>query len=174
VALAARGIGQELIAGGAQFLGAEHLAMRAVAADLGASEDDFETEVTLDLFAHFQQQIAKEFFDFAAAEADDVGVLLLEASFVIVLVAIVMHQVQLIDKAAGFEELEGAIDGDAVELRVFFATELIELVGIQVLAGLIDEIEQDFALAGEPDATLFERVFDAGDRHGSGLNLFEG
>ena len=104
-------------------------------------------EVTLDLFAHLLQQVAEELLDFAAAQANHVGMFLFQARFVIVLVAVMMHQVQLVHQAAGLQQLECAVDGDAVELRIFFAGELVEALGVQVLAGLIDQIEQDLAAA---------------------------
>ena len=42
----------------------------------------------------------------AAAQADDVRVLLLQAGFVIMLIAGVMHQVQLVHQAAFLEQFE--------------------------------------------------------------------
>ena len=54
-----------------------------------------------------------------------------------------MHQVQFIHQAAGLEQLERAVDGDAVDLGILFAGELEEPLGVQVLAGLIDQIEQN-------------------------------
>ncbi len=81
-------------------------------------------------------------------------VLALHARFVVVLVTGVMHQVQLIHQAAVLEHLEGAVDGDAIHFRVAFAGQLKELLGIQVLAGIVDEFEQNLALAGHADAAL--------------------
>ena len=119
-----------------------------------------------DLFAHLQEEIAKEFLDFAAAQANHVGMFLLEARFVIVLVAVVMHQVQLVHQAACFQQLERPVDCDPVQLGVFFARQFEQALGVQMLAGLVDQIEQNLALPRQPDAALLERIPDAGSCHG--------
>src|SRR5438067_483167 len=64
---------------------AQRLTVGAVAADLGAGQQDLEAEVALDLLAQALQRLAEEFLDLAAAEADHVRVLLLEARLVVVL-----------------------------------------------------------------------------------------
>jgi hypothetical protein len=43
---------------------------------------------------------------------------------------------------------------------------LVESLGIQVLAGLIDQIQQNLPLPCQPNSLLFERILDKGDRHG--------
>ena len=48
---------------------------------------------------------------------------------------------------------------------IFFARQREQTLGIQMLAGLIDQIEQNLPLAREPNALLFQRIFDAGNRH---------
>ena len=57
-----------------KFLRAQRLAVRAVAANFGAGENDLKTEVRFNLLAEAMQRLAEKLFDFAAAEADDVGV----------------------------------------------------------------------------------------------------
>ena len=108
--------------------------------------------MTLDLFPQALQRLAEKLFHLAAAQADDVGVLLLEASLVIMLIAAVMHEVELIHQPAFLEHLERAIDSDAVELGIFLLGQLVEAIGIQMLAGLVDEFEQDLPLPGEAHA----------------------
>ena len=83
----------------------------------------------------------------------------------LVLVAVMVHQVQLVHQSARLEKLERAVNGDAVQLGIFLTRERVQALGIQVLAGLIDQIEQDLALAREPHAFFFERIFDAGNCH---------
>ena len=114
--------------------------------------------------------VAEELLNLAAAQADHVRVLLLQPRLVVVLVAVVVHQVQLVHQAAGLEQLQRPVDGHAVQLGIFFARQLEQTLGIQMLAGLIDQIEQNLALAREPHASLFERIFDTGNRH-SGWGL---
>ena len=134
--------------------------MRAIAADLGARQQNLETEVALDLFAQALQRLAEKLFHLAAAQADDVRMLLLEAGLVVVLVAAVVHEVQLIHQTAGLQHLQRAIDGDPVQLRIFFLRHLIQPLGVEVLAGRIDQLEQNLPLAGEPNAPLFQRSFN--------------
>src|SRR6266567_5000476 len=75
---------------------AQHLAVRAVAADFSPRQYDLKPEMRLDLPPQSLQRIAEELLHFAAAQADDVGVLLFGAGLIVVLIAAVMHQVQLI------------------------------------------------------------------------------
>jgi len=121
--------------------------MGAVAANLSARQNDLEAEVALDLLPHLLQKIPEELLNPAAAQANDVGVLLLEARFIVMLVAVVMHQVELVHEASSFEQLERAVDGDPIDSWILLASELIKALGIQVLPGLIDEVKQDLALA---------------------------
>ena len=139
--------------------------MSAITADLGAGKNNIETEMAFDLLSHFLQQIPEEFLDLSAAQTNDVRVLLLQARFVVVLVAIVVHQIQLVHESAGLEQLQSPVDGYPVELGIFFARQFVKTVGVEMLARLIDQIEQNLALPREPDAALLERIFDAGDCH---------
>ncbi len=156
---------RDLPAAAANLLGSQHLAMGAIAANFGTRQNDLKTEMALNLLAHFWQQVAEKLLDSAAPQADDVRVFLLETRFVVVLIAVVMHQVQLVHQAAGLEQLERAVDGDAVDFGIFFARQLKQALGIQVLAGLVDQVQQNLALPRQPDALLLERIFDPGCHH---------
>ena len=147
------------------FLDAQRLAMRAVAAHLGPRQQDLKSEVALDLLAQPLQRLAEELLHLAAAQADHVRVLLLHAGFVVVLVAAVVHQVQLVHQAAVLEHLQRAVDGDAVELGILLLGQLKQALGVQVLAGLVDQIQQDLPLPGEPHALLLEGSLDGRRRH---------
>lgn len=146
-------------AGFGHLLGAEHLAVGAITADFGAGDHDLKAEGGFDLAAEALQHIAEKLFHLAATEADDMGVLLLRPGLVVVLIAAIVHEVQLIHQAAFFQQFQGAVHGDAVQFRVPLLRHAIEAFGIEVLAGLVDQFEQQLALAGEADATLLERVF---------------
>jgi hypothetical protein len=150
---------------GGSFLGSEGAAMGAVAADLGAGERYLESEVLFDLPAHFLERLAEVFFDFSAAQADDVRVFLFEARFVIMLIPGVVHQVELVNQPAFFEQFQRPVDGDAIEFRVLFFRELIETFGVEMEAGVINQIEQDAALASQPDASVAKGILDAGVGH---------
>ena len=94
--------------------------MGTVPSHLGPRQDNLKPEVSLNLFAHLLQQVAKELFDFAAAQANHVGMFLFQARLVIVLVPVVMHQVQLVHQAARLQQLQRPVNGDAVQLRDLF------------------------------------------------------
>src|SRR5271166_2095698 len=94
-----------------QLLRAQRLAMRTVAAHLRARQNDLKSEVRLDLPAEALERLAEELFDFAAAQTDDVGMLLLAARLVVVLLAGPVHEIELVDQAAFLENLQSAIDG---------------------------------------------------------------
>jgi hypothetical protein len=151
---------------GGCFLGAEGAAMGAVAADLGAGERDFESQMLLHLPAHFLERLAEIFLNFSAAQTDDVRVFLLEASLVIMLIAGVVHQVELVNKATFLKQFQGPVDGDAVKFRILFLGKLIKTFSVQVQAGMVDQVEQNAALASKPDASDALRVLDAGVGHG--------
>ena len=65
-------------------------------------------------------------------------VLLLHARFVIVLVAAIVHQVELVHQPALLQEFEGAVDRDSIQLGIPQLGQLKESLGIQVLAALVD------------------------------------
>jgi hypothetical protein len=145
--------------GGFKLACAKGLAVGAIAADFSSGEHDLKAEVGFDLTAEPLQGVAEELFHFSATEADDVGVFLFAARFVKMLLTRLVHEIELVHESTFLEELEGAVDGDAVELRVFFPGELEEAFGVEVLAGFVDEIEEDLALTGLAHAAAGERVF---------------
>jgi len=123
--------------------------MRTVAAYFRARQNDLKSEMGFDLTPEPLQRFAEKLFDFAAAEADDVRVFLFSARLIKVLFTGLMHQIEFVNKPAFLEELERAVNGDAVELWVFLLGELEEAFGIEVLAGLVDQVKQDLTLAGQ-------------------------
>src|SRR5436190_2198433 len=68
------------------FLRPQYLAMRAVAADLGARQQDLKSEMGLNLSPQPLQRVAEKLLDLPAAQADHVRVLLLGARLVVVLI----------------------------------------------------------------------------------------
>ena len=73
--------------------------------------------------AELRQRVAEELLHLAAAQADDVGVLLLGPRFVIMLVALEVHQVEFVDQAAlaeikGFEARGDTTDPRYMELLI--------------------------------------------------------
>ena len=70
------------------------------------------------------------------------------------LFARLMHKIELVDEAAFFEQLQGAVDSDAVQFRVTLFGKVKEAFGIEVFAGFIDEVEEDFPLPRQPDSVF--------------------
>jgi hypothetical protein len=136
------------------LFGAERLAMGTVAADLGSRQKNLKTEMRFHLPPQALQGLAKELLDLAAAEADDVGVFLLQPGLVVMLVSGVMHEIQLIHETAFFEQLQRTVHGDAVQFGIAFVGHSVQAFGVEMLPGLIDQIEKDLALAREPDPAL--------------------
>ena len=72
--------------------------------------------------------------------------------FVVVLLAFQMHQVEFVNKAVALQEIEGAIDGGAVDGGLALAGESEERGGVQMLVGALDDFEEDAALGGDAHA----------------------
>ena len=134
--------------------------MRAIAAHFGPRQQHLKSEVALDLLAQALQRLAEKLFHLAAAQADHVRVLLLQPRLVVMLVAAVVHQVQFVHQTARLQHFQRAIDRDPVELRVLLLGQLEQALGIQMLAGLVDQFEQYLALAREANAPLLQRSFN--------------
>src|SRR5215469_11459988 len=124
--------------------------MGTIAAHLRSRENDLKSEMRFDLTPQALQGLPEKLLDFSAVQADHVGMFLLAARFVIMLLARLMHQVELVHQTAFLQQLQGAVNGHAVELRVALLRHLKQTLGIKVLAGLVDEIEQDSALTRQP------------------------
>src|SRR5947209_7238878 len=76
----------------------QRLAVRAVPADLRARQQNLKPEVTFDLLPQPLQWFAEKLFHLAAPQADDVRVFLFQLGFVVMLVAAIVHQVQLVNQ----------------------------------------------------------------------------
>ena len=53
--------------------------------------------------------------------------------------ALQMHEIELVDKALPFEKIQGAIDGDAIDLRIEFLGAAQYSGGVEVLLGSFDD-----------------------------------
>src|SRR5262245_26667044 len=131
--------------------------MRAVAANFGPRQQDLKTKVRFDLTPQPLERLAEELLHPSAAQTNHVRVLLFGARLVIVLIAAVMHQIELIDQPAFLQQLQRTIDRDAIQLGVFLLGHLKQLLGVEVLPGLIDQLEKDLPLARQAYALIFER-----------------
>src|SRR5229473_128047 len=85
------------------FSGAQRLAVRAVAANLGPCQKNVEAKMALDLTPQPLQWLAEKFLYLPALETNYVRMLLLHARFVIVLIAAIVHEIEFIHQAPLFQ-----------------------------------------------------------------------
>src|SRR5712675_2019068 len=73
------------------------------------------------------------------------------------LIAAQMEQIQFVDQAVAFEQIDGAVDGDAMNARVEFLGAIEDSAGVEMALGVVHDFQEDFALPGQSDATLGQR-----------------
>ncbi len=75
---------------------------------------------------------------------------LLAARLIVMLFAGLVHEVQLIHQSAFLQQLQSAVNSDAIQFRIFIPRHLIKALRIQMLPGFIDQIQKNLPLPGEP------------------------
>jgi hypothetical protein len=141
-------------------------AVVADAADFGARDGDLDAAVVRDLFFELFVEPGFEFAYLAAAQAGDMDVVAWAVRFVIVTIAAKVQEIEFVDEALLLQQIDGAIDGDEVNLGIDFLRAGEDLIDVQVLFGGVHHLQDDAALAGEADATLAQGVLQAGGRGG--------
>ena len=91
---------------------------------------------------------------------------LLEARLVIVFFAFEVSQIQLVYQAAFLKQFERPIDRNAIELGILLFGHLIETLGVQMQARVVDQLKQQTALARETHTPFAQRILYAGAGHG--------
>ena len=119
-------------------------------------DDDVESAIALDLSLEAVEQIAFEFGDFPATETGHVDVIPLRATLIKMFFALQVHEIKFIDQALALEEVEGAVDRDAINLRIEFLGAAKNSGGVEVLLGGLDDAQDHFALAGHAKAAGHE------------------
>jgi len=114
-----------------------------------------------DLTFQLLEEAGLEFADFTAAQAGDVNVVARAVGFVVMLVAAEMQEIEFVDQAMALQEIDGAIDRDAMDARIDALGALEDFVGGEVALGAVHHLEEDAALAREADAFFFQRFFEA-------------
>jgi len=76
--------------------------------------------------------------------------------FVVMAVTAEVKEIELVDKAFFFEEVDGAVDGDEMNSGVHFLGAFKNLVDVEVLFGVVHDFEDDAALAGEANSLFAE------------------
>ena len=82
-------------------------------------------------------------------------------TFVEVLAAAQVEQVEFVDQAIAFQEIERAVDGHAVHARVKLLRAVENRVCVQVALGVVHDLEENFSLSGEADAALGQGFLQA-------------
>jgi len=108
---------------------------------------DFDAAIVSDLTFQLLEEAGFKFADFATAQAGDVNVVARTVCFVIMLIAAEMQEIEFVDQAMALQEIEGAIDGDAMDVRIDALGALEDFVGGEVALGAVHHLEKDAALA---------------------------
>ena len=130
-------------------------------------------EVAGDLLFELLVEAGFEFADFAAAEAGDMDVVAGSVGFVVMAVAAEVEEIELVDEAFFLEEVDGAVDGDEMDVGVHFLGASEDLIDVEMLFGGVHNFEDDAALAGEADS-LFAEGFLQVARGFGGVDAFSG
>ena len=128
----------------------------AVSAYLGARCCDFNSAIFFNLFFQFFVDGRLEFADGAAFQASDVNVIARAVAFVKMLIAAQVQQVKLIDQSIAFQQIERAVDRDAMDSRIDFYGSIEDGASIEVALGAVHHLENDFSLAREANTPLSE------------------
>ena len=153
------------------FFGSQ--AIVADAAYFGARDGNLDAAVACDLVFQLIVEMALEFADFAAAEAGDVDVIARAVGFVIVAIAAQVEKVEFIDEALFLEEIDSAIDGDEMDFGADFLGAFEDLIDVEMLFGVVHDLENDAALAGEANAALTQGLLKMAGGV-SGIDAFAG
>src|SRR3989442_10589599 len=86
------------------------------------------------------------------------------ACFVVVLLALKVHQVELVHEAVFFEQAQRAIDRDLVERRVLSAGTLPEGQSVHVPVGVLDDLDEEPALVRHSNASRNQFLFQPATR----------
>lgn len=143
----------------------------ADAADFGTGDGDLDVAVAGDLIFELLVETGFEFANFAAAETGDVDVVARAVGFVIMAIAAEVQEVQFVDEAFFFEQIDGAVDGDEVDVVVDLLGAIEDLIDVEVLLGGIHNLEDDPALPGEADAAFAKSVLEMAGG-GGGVDAF--
>jgi hypothetical protein len=108
----------------------------------------------LDLALQFFKQAAFHLSNLTATQTCDVNVIARTVTFVVVLVAANMEQVQLVNQAELLQHIQSAIDRDAVDAGINFLGALEDGPGVQVLLGIVHYFQQNAALACDADSAF--------------------
>jgi hypothetical protein len=148
-------------------------ALFTVAADFGSCRGDLDAAVFFDLLFQFFVEVRLEFTDGSAFQAGHVDMVARAVALIEVLAAAQMKQVELVDQAVAFQQIEGAVDGDSVDARVEFLRSIEDGARVEMALGVVHDLENHFPLARQAHASLGEGFLQAA-RTVVGVNAFAG
>ena len=129
--------------------------------------------VARDLIFQLVIEMAFKFADLAAAEAGYMDVIARAVSFVVVAVAAEMEKVEFVNETVFLQEIDGAVYGDQMDFRADFLRPLQDLIDIEMLLGVVHNLENYATLAGESNATQTQSVLKMA-RWVCGVDAFAG
>jgi hypothetical protein len=127
-------------------------AVRAIATNFKAGNDNVKATVALDLSLQTVEQIAFEFGDATAAQARHMDVITLRPTLVKMLFTFEMHEIQLVYETVAFQQAECAIHGYPVNIGVNFPGAPQDLRGVEMLSGSFHHSQNSAALASHTQA----------------------
>lgn len=95
-----------------------------------------------------------EFANLSTTQASHVDVIARTVCFVIVAIAAKMKQIQFVNQALFFQEIDGAIYSYEVDLGTDLLRALEDLVNVEMLLGVVHDLKDDATLTREADAPL--------------------
>jgi hypothetical protein len=140
-----------------QLFGRVGAAIAAIAAHLEPADHDVEAAVALDLTFEAVEEVAFEFHNLAATEASHVDVVALRPALVEVLLALHVHEIELVNQAVALKQLQSAVHGNSIDSGVELAGMAQELRGVEMLLGVFDHAENGAALPRQAKATRRQR-----------------
>jgi diacylglycerol kinase len=102
--------------------------------------------VALNLSFQPIEKITLEFHNFATTQASHVNMVPLRASLVKMLLALHMHQVEFVNQAMPFQQIQGSIDRNSINAGIELARMAKDLGSIKVLFRIFDNFENRPAL----------------------------
>jgi hypothetical protein len=130
-------------------------------------------EIAGDLLFELFVEAGFEFADLAAAETGNVDVVAGAVRFVVVTISAEVEEVELVDEAFFFEEIDSAVDGNEMDGGFHPLGAFEDLVDVEVLLGGVHDFENDAALASEPDSLFTETFLEVAGGFG-GVDAFAG
>lgn len=79
-----------------------------------------------------------------------------ELALIVVAFAVDVHEIEFVDEAVALEELEGAVDGAAVDAGIEFLGFAKKLSSVEMLRGGFHDAQDGAALLGHADSALGE------------------